>query len=215
LGPDDRCPHTDAERSLTGTWVTAELQKALELGYRPDCIHEVWHFPQTSQHLFAAYINTFLKLKQEASGFPDGCETPQQQQDYINDILQREGIAMNPADIKKNPVRRTIAKLFLNCLWEKFAQRLQLPHTQYLTEEEELQQKLRDSTIEIKGMELLENLEKPENDMMLVNHTEKEEFVEDCPFGNVVLACFTTAHARLHLYETSGGTGPVFCNLPT
>ena len=51
-------------------------------------------------------------------------------------------------------------------------------------------------------MELLENKEHPENDMMLINYQEKDEFVEDCPFGNVVLACFTTAHARLHLYET-------------
>jgi hypothetical protein len=24
----------------------------------------------------------------------------------------------------------------------------------------------------------------------------KREFIEDCPFGNVVLACFTTAHKR-------------------
>jgi hypothetical protein len=51
-------------------------------------------------------------------------------------------------------------------------------------------------------MELLENTENPERDMMLINYTEKKEFVEDCPFGNVVLACFTTAHARLHLYQT-------------
>ena len=70
MGPDDRCQHTDSERSLTGTWVTSELQKALELGYRLDCIHEVWHFPESSQDLFASYINTFLKIKQEASGFP-------------------------------------------------------------------------------------------------------------------------------------------------
>jgi hypothetical protein len=105
---------------------------------------------------------------------------------------------MNPAEIQKNPVRRTIAKLFLNCLWGKFAQRLQLPKTQYLTEEEELQSKLKDSTLQIKGIKLLENTENPERDMMLINYTEKEEFVEDCPFGSVVLACFTTAHARLH-----------------
>ena len=109
---------------------------------------------------------------------------------------------MNPSDIQKNPVQRTIAKLFLNCLWGKFAQRLQLPKSQYLTEEEELQEKLKDSTLEIKGIELLENKEHPENDMMLINYQEKNEFVEVCPFGNVVLACFTTAHARLHLYET-------------
>lgn len=38
--------------------------------------------------------------------------------------------------------------------------------------------------------------------MILINYEEKKEFVEECPFGNVVLACFTTAHARLHLHET-------------
>jgi hypothetical protein len=109
---------------------------------------------------------------------------------------------MNPADIQKNPVRRTIAKLFLNCLWGKFAQRLQLPKTEYLTEEAELHEKLQDSTLEIKGLELLENSDHPEADMMLINYQEKDELIDDCPFGNVVLACFTTAHARLHLYET-------------
>jgi hypothetical protein len=57
-------------------------------------------------------------------------------------------------DIEKNPVRRTIAKLFLNCLWGKFAQQLQLPKTQYLTYAEELQEKLKDTTLEIKGVEL-------------------------------------------------------------
>ncbi|XP_056001762.1 uncharacterized protein LOC130048746 [Ostrea edulis] len=202
LGPDERCQHTDSERSLTGTWVTTELHKALDLGYRLDRIYEVWHFEKTSDHLFRAYINTFLKIKQEASGFPEDCQTAQQQQHYIEEIQQREGIAMNPADIQKNPVRRTIAKLFLNCLWGKFAQRLQLPKSLYLTEEEELQQKLQDATLEVKGIELLENRERPECDMMLINYQEKEEFLEDCPFGNVVLACFTTAHARLHLYET-------------
>jgi hypothetical protein len=192
LGPDDRCQHTDAERSLTGTWVTSELQKALELGYQLDCIHEVWHFLESSHDLFASYINTFLKIKQEASGFPDDCQTPEQQQQYSQEIFLREGILMNAANIQKNPVWRTIAKLFLNCLWGKFAQRLQLPKTQYLIEEEELQEKLQDATLEIKGIELLESKEHPETDMMLINYQEKNEFVEDCPFGNVVLACFTT-----------------------
>jgi hypothetical protein len=59
----------------------------------------------------------------------------------------------------------------------KFAQRLQLPKSQYLTEEAELQEKLCDSTIEIKGIELLENKEHPQSDMMLVNYQEKEEFL--------------------------------------
>jgi hypothetical protein len=75
LGPDDCCHHTDFQRSLTGIWVTSELQKALELGYRLDEIYEVWIFPESSHDLFASYINTFLKIKQQASGFPDDCQT--------------------------------------------------------------------------------------------------------------------------------------------
>ena len=37
------CQHNDEERSLTGTWVTNELKKALEKGYVVQCIYEVWH----------------------------------------------------------------------------------------------------------------------------------------------------------------------------
>ncbi|XP_061192292.1 uncharacterized protein LOC133200521 [Saccostrea echinata] len=197
-----RCQHADQERSLTGTWVTTELHKALDMGYTLERIYEVWHFSQSSRDLFRSYIDTFLKIKQEASGFPPDCQTEEQKLDYIRKVLDREGIRMDLLSIEKNPVLRTIAKLFLNCLWGKFAQRLLLPKTRYLTEEQELQQLLQDSTIDIKGIELLENKEQAESDMMLVNYQEKQEFVEECPFGNVVLACFTTAHARLHLYET-------------
>jgi hypothetical protein len=52
LGPDDLCHHSDSERSLTGTLVTSELQKALEPGYRLYCIHEVWHFLESSNDIF-------------------------------------------------------------------------------------------------------------------------------------------------------------------
>jgi hypothetical protein len=85
----DRCQHIDSERSLNGTWVTSELQKALQLGYQLGQIYEVWHFPESSNDLFASYINTFLKIKQEASGFPNDCHTPEHQQQYIQYILQR------------------------------------------------------------------------------------------------------------------------------
>lgn len=90
----------------------------------------------------------------------------------------------------------------MNCLWGKFAQSIQLPKSRYLTEEEELQQLLQDCSLEVKGIELLENSEDPNLDMILVKYQEKREFLEEIPFGNVVLACFTTAHARLHFYET-------------
>nr|XP_022294902.1 uncharacterized protein LOC111105016 [Crassostrea virginica] len=144
--PHYRCNHTHAQRRFTGTWVTCELNKALDCGYQLDKVYEVWHFPQQSKELFTQYIDTFLKIKKKRLDFP--------------------------------------------------------PNTQYLTGQDELIKMLEDSTIALKGMELLSNPDQPESDMILVNYEERHEFIEECPFGNVVLAAFTTAHARLHLYET-------------
>ncbi|XP_022301108.2 uncharacterized protein LOC111109319 [Crassostrea virginica] len=200
--PHYRCNHTHAQRRFTGTWITCELIKALDCGYQLDRVYEVWHFPQQSSELFSRFIDTFLKIKQEASGFPPESQTEEEKQNYIQEIFRREKILLDSSSIEKNPVRRTIAKLFLNCLWGKFAQRLQLPKTQYLTSQDELNKMLEDSTIALKGMELLTNPNQPESDMILVNYEDRHEFIEECPFGNVVLAAFTTAHARLHLYET-------------
>ena len=65
-----RCAHSDEQRALTGTWCIPELQKAVELGYEIQYIYEVWHFDQTCEGLFQDYVNTWLKIKQEASGWP-------------------------------------------------------------------------------------------------------------------------------------------------
>ena len=64
------CPHSDADRTLRGTWCTPELVKAVEKGYTLIKIHEVWHFPpeQRQTGLFANYVNTWLKIKQESAG---------------------------------------------------------------------------------------------------------------------------------------------------
>lgn len=69
------CNHTDQERMLKGTWATIELQKAVQLGYTIRKIHEVWHFREEDRRegLFADYVNTWLKLKQESAGWPEEC----------------------------------------------------------------------------------------------------------------------------------------------
>lgn len=67
------CRHSDQDRALTGAWVSLELKKALENGYKIVEVYEVWHYPYTVQYdpetktggLFAGYINDFLRLKQE------------------------------------------------------------------------------------------------------------------------------------------------------
>ena len=112
------CPHSDVDRTLRGTWCTPELVKAVEKGYTLIKIHEVWHFPpeQRQTGLFANYVNTWLKIKQESAGWPSWCQTLEQKRDYILCYQEREGIRLDIASIAKNPGRKATAKLMLKQL---------------------------------------------------------------------------------------------------
>ena len=110
------CPHSDAERTLRGTWCTIELQKALEKGYTMVKIHEVWNFPpeQRRTGLFADYVNTWLQVKQQAAGWPSWCQSLEQKRNYIINYKEQEGIRLDISQIAKNPGRKATAKLMLN-----------------------------------------------------------------------------------------------------
>lgn len=110
------CVHSDADRTLRGTWCTPEIQKAIEKGYTLLKIHEVWHFPldQRRTALFADYVDKWLQIKQEASGWPSWCETLEQKREYILRYQEREGIRLDSSKIAKNPGRKATAKLMLN-----------------------------------------------------------------------------------------------------
>lgn len=108
------CEHSDNERALNGTYVSVELEKARELGYRVMEIDEVWHFPKKTDQLFREYINTFLKLKQESSDWPDWCTSEEDKQRYIREYFQKEGVELAYDCIQKNPGLRALAKLMLN-----------------------------------------------------------------------------------------------------
>ena len=84
--------HTDEQRLLSGTWCSIEIEKAQEVGYRVVRMKEVWHFPEKSSHLFSGYIDTFLKSKQEASGWPSWCDSENKNYQYISEHQDKEGI---------------------------------------------------------------------------------------------------------------------------
>ncbi|MES9881304.1 MAG: DNA polymerase, partial [Sedimenticola sp.] len=106
------CLHTDKQRSLTGTWCTPELHMAMNKGYQIVKIFEVYHWDQTMKgELFGEYINTFLKLKQQASGWPSWCKTENDKRRYLANYKQHQGIELEPDKIQKNPGIRSLAKL--------------------------------------------------------------------------------------------------------
>ena len=108
------CTHSDAERAIQGTWCTVEVMKALEKGYRLLRVPEVWHFPQKTNTLFKDCIDTFAKIKLEASGYPKNCVTDEQKQAYVDDVLENQGIQLDPTKTAYNPVLRALAKLMMN-----------------------------------------------------------------------------------------------------
>ena len=95
------CEHTDDQRTLTGTWCTPELE-AVRRGYTIIHVHEIWHFPTSQTGLFADYVTTWLKRKQEANGWPANCTTGEQRTSHITAYAHREGIELNPANTVKN-----------------------------------------------------------------------------------------------------------------
>ena len=97
----------------------------MDLGYEVQYIYEVWHFKETCEGLFRDYVNTWLKIKQEASGWPPWVEDDETKRlQYIEDYFQHEGIRLDYHKIEKNPGLRTLAKMMLNSMWGKFGQRL-------------------------------------------------------------------------------------------
>ena len=93
----DKCSHSKEERSLVGTWVTFELFKALDCGYRLLNVYEIWHFDTVSDQFFKGYVDNFLKIKQEASGYPSWCQPDSEKEKFIRDYEEAEGIRLDPS----------------------------------------------------------------------------------------------------------------------
>ena len=170
-----RCVHNEQERCLVGTWPTPELQEALYQGYVIQYVYEIWHFPRNSNDLFSSYVNTFLKIKQEASGWPDwvGDDVAKRQQ-YLSDYLAKEGIQLEADKIEKNPGRRSLAKMMLNNFWGKYGQQGNKSQVEAISSPARLHALLTDDSQEIQTLRVM-------NDEMIelvYKHVEDEEAVQ-------------------------------------
>ena len=197
LERSDVCNHTPEERMLRGTWCTPEIEKAVEKGYRVVRIHEVWHFPphQQQEGLFRDYVNTWLKLKQQSTGWPRWCDTEAKKQQYLTQYKEREGIDLDYASIQKNAGQRQVAKLMMNSFWGKFGQRQNKPRTVTITSPSQLFPLLFNSHTNLTTLRICTD------DVLEAVYTELDENVVPSNKTNVLVAAFTTAWARLKLYE--------------
>ena len=189
------CEHTIEERRLIGTWTTIELSYAIEKGYKIHKIIEVYHYIDKTKNIFSEYINLWLKFKQQSDGWPSWVKNDDDKLQYINNFEEREGVKMNIEEIEKNPGLRFIAKLFLNTLWGKLAQRPNLQQTKVCTEYKDYWEIVNDEEKVIKG-ELMVN-----DNCLLLNWEYKE--VDTAKNGNtsLAIASFVTSYARIELMK--------------
>ena len=187
------CRHSDQQRQLLGTWCTPELEKAVELGYRLQRIHEVWHFRQSQTGLFADYVNTWLKIKQESAGWPRGCQTEEEKAQYKRDYLAKEHIQLE--HVAKNPGRKQVAKLMLNSFWGKFGERSNKSKTEQLLKAADLLRLVTDAATNIQQLRICND------DVLEVQYTQTEANDMPSTKTNIFVAAFTTCWARLKLYE--------------
>lgn len=177
-----------------------ELRKALQLGYKVTKVYGYIHWPETTHTLFKEYMLTFLKVKQEASGWSgkmlDGVqvETEEQKDAWIQKYHREEGVLLEKDRVQLNPGMRAISKLCLNSLWGKMGQRPEHRQVYYTAEASKVLEYLRRYTVH-------EITDVGTGDMHeVVYSTDRAETQPS--FGTcVALAAVTTAHARLRLYS--------------
>ena len=189
------CAHSNEARTLRGTWCTPEIEMAISKGYTLLRIHEVWHFPQTREGLFAGYVNTWLKLKQESAGWPGWCTDESTKQQYIRQYKEREGIDLDPQMVRKNPGRKATAKLMLNSFWGKFGERQNKPCTEAVYSPADLYSKLVSPVMEVSHLRFCTD------DVLEVVYTMSREAATPSNKVNIFVAAFTTCWARLKLYS--------------
>ena len=214
------CSCSDEDRSWIGSYHTSELKLAMEKGYVILTAYELHNFPEDRRcvynpetpgaGLFEGYINIFLKMKQESSGFPQGVVTEEEKRAYVADYHANEGIALDMDRITVNPGRRFLAKLYLNSLWGFMAMKEMRTsvETHSRGDFHKFHRRISDPTLSVKRFSILSS------QTVMLEYSQNHDFVVNPSSNNLYVAVYTTALARLKLYEAldRAGANTLYCD---
>jgi len=178
-----------------------EEMLAVEKGYRILAIYEVYEYqftqynPETGEGgPFVGYINTFLKLKAEASGYPAWVHNPVDEDRYVDSFSQSEGIRLDEEAIRYNAAKRDLAKLCLKSMWGKLTERNDRTMKKMITEPKVLY-----GFVATPGVEEM-NLAFVSDDVVYMSWKYGEdEAVPNVHHSNEDIGSYVKAGARIHL----------------
>ena len=110
---NDSCPHSAEERVLHGVFTTVELAKAVDdLGYKVISVDEVFHWDVWDKSMFADYIKTFFRIKEECTGWPRDDMTEEEKAQHIEDVWRREDVLLDHNNVQYNAGMRQVSIIF-------------------------------------------------------------------------------------------------------
>jgi len=146
--------------------------------------------------LFVDYINTFLKLKAEASGYPSWVRSPEDDGPYIHCFRESVEIELDKASIKYNAAKQGFSKRCINSMWGKLSDRNNRTPTKLISDPKDLYRFLETPSIEVI------NITFANDDVFSVSWTfTAEERVPSLRHTNEVIGAYVTAGARIYLYR--------------
>ena len=194
------CDHSEEQRSWVGTYFTDELNLALSHGYRVDKLIGVWHWDDdqwTDQH-FKEYVNTFVRMKTEATGWKKEileADDPEKAKDEFIEAYRKKDIHLRKNKIKFNPGLRTLSKDCANNLWGRLGLRPNMSKVEVVSEPTRLYKMLAGPQYDVKDIVPVSS------ELLRVSYCHREEFHPTDPFGNVVVALITAAYGRMELFK--------------
>ena len=202
------CECSMSDRAFTGTYCTPEVEVALNMGYIMVEVFEVLHWPDSSKHdksipnsgLFTEYVNTFLKLKQQASGFPSNVNTEEEKDEYIRMHLENEGNLLDKECIEKNPGIRSISKLALNSFYGKFGQKTNMKKSEFIDDIGVFFKRVTDHSKQLLDFHIM-------NEKVILLEFKNSDDFDPSNNTNVLISAFCTCWARLELWNIMNSLG--------
>lgn len=192
---DYECKHSVEERAFVTTVTHLELNAALDRGYTVLHVDRVWVWKLWSNTLFQSYVRSFMKIKAEASGWPEDCVDDKSRQEWMREYRERYSIEIDPTHVRENPAKKEISKRFLNSLWGRFAMRNNLARTLLTSSPARFFEIAYDPLCELQTVEMVNQ------EALFLSYVHKRDFIEENPTCNLFVAIWTTSAARLVLYS--------------